>query len=101
MQCDDAKINAAVAYLVALLPGVDSDQSARLQAAIKFAVTAFGGESTPKARDGTGSTAEFAASRNVKPRTVLRRYYAEGSYFGEKPVKTANGRLRWPIGEAK
>jgi hypothetical protein len=42
------------------------------------------------------STAEIAAGAGVKEQSVRKRYCLTGSYFGVKPDKLANGRLRWP-----
>lgn len=46
------------------------------------------------------STEDFAALHLVKPQSVRSRYCREGSYFGAKPRKLANGRLLWPVVEA-
>ena len=45
-------------------------------------------------------TEYFAAANAVKPASVRSRYCREGSYFGVKPRKLANGRLLWPVDEA-
>jgi len=44
-----------------------------------------------------GSTAEFAARFLVRPQTVLKQLSMTGSYFGTRPEKLPNGRLRWPL----
>jgi hypothetical protein len=45
------------------------------------------------------STEAFAALYLVKPQSVRSRYCREGSYFGSRPRKLANGRLLWPVFE--
>ena len=42
------------------------------------------------------STEDFAAAKLVKPQSVRSRLCREGSYFGIRPHKLANGRLAWP-----
>ncbi len=42
------------------------------------------------------NTEEYARRRLVKPSSVRRRLCTHGSYFGDVPVKFANGRLGWP-----
>ncbi len=41
-------------------------------------------------------TEPFAARQGVKPQSVRARYCRTGSYFGIKPRKLKNGRLKWP-----
>ena len=47
------------------------------------------------------STEDFAAAKLVKPQSVRSRLCREGSYFGTRPHKLANGRLAWPVTEAQ
>ncbi|MGS0974102.1 hypothetical protein [Burkholderia glumae] len=44
----------------------------------------------------TDETEEFAELNGVKAQTVRKRYSQTGSYFGVRPVKLANRRLKWP-----
>jgi hypothetical protein len=44
-------------------------------------------------------TEDFARDNAVKAGSVRSRYCREGSYFGVKPHKLANGRLLWPVTE--
>ena len=41
-------------------------------------------------------TADFAAALQLRPNTLRRALSEKGSYYGVIPVKTWNGRLRWP-----
>lgn len=41
-------------------------------------------------------TDEFAGHNLVKGPSVRKRYSQTGSYFGVRPIKLANGRLKWP-----
>jgi hypothetical protein len=52
--------------------------------------------STNKNRPKGRTTAEFAAANLVKPESVIARLSRSGSYFGVRPDKLQNGRLRWP-----
>jgi hypothetical protein len=42
------------------------------------------------------STEQFAASKLVKPESVVSRLCRTGTYFGVIPRKLENGRLEWP-----
>jgi hypothetical protein len=42
------------------------------------------------------STEEFAGIQKIKPESVRARVSRTGSYFGVKPIRCPNGRLRWP-----
>ncbi len=42
------------------------------------------------------STEEYAAAHGIKPQTVRARVCRFGHYFGDRPEKCPNGRLRWP-----
>jgi hypothetical protein len=44
----------------------------------------------------TESTEDFAALNGVKDQSVRARVCRTGSYFGVKPLKLKNGRLKWP-----
>lgn len=44
----------------------------------------------------TDSTHQFAELNGVKAQSVRKRYSQTGSYFGIRPLKLANRRLRWP-----
>lgn len=44
----------------------------------------------------TVDTDEFADINLVKGQSVRKRYSQTGSYFGIRPLKLANGRLKWP-----
>jgi hypothetical protein len=42
------------------------------------------------------STKRFAASKHVKPQSIISRLCRTGSYFGVRPQKLENGRWDWP-----
>lgn len=42
------------------------------------------------------TTEEFAAFIQIKSQSIRKRYCQTGSYFGVRPVKLPNGKLRWP-----
>lgn len=42
------------------------------------------------------STEQFAAQQLVEPQTVRKRYAANGSYHGVKPLRLPNRKLLWP-----
>lgn len=42
------------------------------------------------------TTEELALSLGMHPQSIRKRYSQTGSYFGLKPVKLPNGKLRWP-----
>lgn len=42
------------------------------------------------------TTEEFAGFYGIKPGSVRSALYKTGSYFGTKPIRLPNGRLRWP-----
>lgn len=42
------------------------------------------------------TTAEFAAALAMNAQSIRKRYSQTGSYFGVRPVKLPNGKLRWP-----
>lgn len=42
------------------------------------------------------TTDEFAAFLQLKAQSIRKRYCKTGSYFGVRPVKLPNGKLRWP-----
>ena len=42
------------------------------------------------------STEEYASRRKVKPESVRAQLSKSGSYFGDVPIRQANGRLLWP-----
>jgi hypothetical protein len=42
------------------------------------------------------TTEEFAGRLNLRPQSVRAALCREGSYYGVKPLKAANGRLLWP-----
>lgn len=44
----------------------------------------------------TDETEEFAELNGVKAQSVRKRYSQTGSYFGVRPLKLANRRLKWP-----
>ena len=44
----------------------------------------------------TDETEEFAELNGVKSQSVRKRYSQTGSYFGVRPLKLANRRLKWP-----
>lgn len=53
------------------------------------------------------TTEELALALSMNPQSIRKRYSQTGSYFGLKPAKLPNGKLRWPansldqlIGEA-
>ena len=41
-------------------------------------------------------TEQFAELNGVKAQSVRKRYSQTGSYFGVRPLKLANRRLKWP-----
>ncbi|MEX3981496.1 hypothetical protein AB4Y45_21220 [Paraburkholderia sp. EG287A] len=41
-------------------------------------------------------TDQFAELNGVKAQSVRKRYAQTGSYFGVRPLKLANRRLKWP-----
>lgn len=43
------------------------------------------------------STKEFAGSIGILSQSVRRRLSETGSYFGVRPAKLPNGKLRWPV----
>ena len=43
------------------------------------------------------STSEFAEELRLQPESLRKRYSQHGSYFGVRPEKLPNGRLRWPM----
>jgi len=42
------------------------------------------------------TTKELAQALDMSPGSIRKRYSQTGSYFGLKPVKLRNGKLRWP-----
>lgn len=54
-------------------------------------------KATPPPRKVTQSTEEFAREIGIKAASVRKRLSATGSYYGVRPVKLANRRLRWPV----
>jgi len=42
------------------------------------------------------STKALAESIEVKPQSIHARVSRFGSYYGLRPIKLPNGRLRWP-----
>jgi hypothetical protein len=44
----------------------------------------------------TDDTDQFAELNGVKAQSVRKRYAQTGSYFGVRPLKLANRRLKWP-----
>ena len=44
----------------------------------------------------TDETEQFAELNGVKAQSVRKRYSQTGSYFGVRPLKLANRRLKWP-----
>ena len=42
------------------------------------------------------TTAELAAALSMREQSIRKRLSQTGSYFGIRPVKLPNGRLRWP-----
>jgi hypothetical protein len=44
----------------------------------------------------TDDTGQFAELNGVKAQSVRKRYAQTGSYFGIRPLKLANRRLKWP-----
>ncbi|NYH22889.1 hypothetical protein [Paraburkholderia bryophila] len=44
----------------------------------------------------TDDTDQFAELNGVKAQSVRKRYAQTGSYFGIRPLKLANRRLKWP-----
>ncbi|RIV48820.1 DNA-binding protein [Burkholderia pseudomallei] len=44
----------------------------------------------------TDDTDQFAELNGVKAQSVRKRYAKTGSYFGVRPLKLANRRLKWP-----
>jgi hypothetical protein len=42
------------------------------------------------------STEALAAGLDMHGQSIRKRYWQTGSYFGLKPVKLPNGKLRWP-----
>lgn len=44
----------------------------------------------------TDDTEQFAELNGVKAQSVRKRYSQTGSYFGVRPVRLANRRLKWP-----
>jgi hypothetical protein len=44
----------------------------------------------------TDDTEQFAELNGVKAQSVRKRYAQTGSYFGIRPLKLANRRLKWP-----
>ena len=55
---------------------------------------------THKIKNPDLSTNELADELGVKPTTIRIRLCRTGSYFGLRPTKMPNGRLRWP-GDSK
>ncbi|WP_395061128.1 DNA-binding protein [Paraburkholderia silvatlantica] len=43
------------------------------------------------------TTEELALSLSMNAQSIRKRYSQTGSYFGVKPVKLPNGKLRWPV----
>jgi predicted site-specific integrase-resolvase len=41
-------------------------------------------------------TATLALALGIRDHSIRKRYCETGSYFGVKPVKLPNGKLRWP-----
>lgn len=44
------------------------------------------------------TTAEFAAELSLQQQSIRKRLSQTGSYFGIRPFKLPNGKLRWPAG---
>jgi hypothetical protein len=42
------------------------------------------------------TTEEFAHAIGILSQSVRKRWAETGSYFGVRPVKLPNGRLKWP-----
>lgn len=42
------------------------------------------------------TTAELAAALSLREQSIRKRLWQTGSYFGVRPVKLPNGKLRWP-----
>lgn len=42
------------------------------------------------------TTEELASSLSMNAQSIRKRYSQTGSYFGVKPIKLPNGKLRWP-----
>lgn len=42
------------------------------------------------------STDQFACQLGIRPQTARKRYSQTGSYYGIRPLKLPNGKLRWP-----
>lgn len=41
------------------------------------------------------TTEDFALALSLKPQSLRKRFSQTGSYFGIKPYKLPNGKLRW------
>lgn len=50
---------------------------------------------TENSADGL-STQVLSDALDLRPQSIRKRYSETGSYFGIRPVKLPNGRLRWP-----
>lgn len=53
----------------------------------------------PEQDDGSGpglTTVQLATLLGLQPQTLRKRYSQTGGYFGLRPRKFRNGRLRWP-----
>ena len=46
------------------------------------------------------TTHELAKSLKMQAQSIRKRLSLTGSYFGVRPVKLPNGRLRWPCNAA-
>ena len=42
------------------------------------------------------TTLQLANALNLQEQSIRKRYSQTGSYFGLRPSKLPNGRLRWP-----
>lgn len=51
---------------------------------------------TENTQDYPLDTDPFASLNGVKPQSVRARVCRFGDYFGIRPLKLANGRLKWP-----
>lgn len=41
------------------------------------------------------TTEQLAEALSLKPQTLRKRYSMTGSYYGLRPLKLPNGKLRW------
>ena len=53
-------------------------------------------QALPNAASAGLTTEELAAALSVKQDTLRKRLCQTGSYFGLRPKKLPNGKLRWP-----